>query len=164
MALATEEQKRKARDFGLKNVELIAIAANEVGLPFYAACALMQKESMGRNIYGNDYLGTLSGYPYDVNHDNYRVFRWLVFTKGKRSNGVGPCQLTYKGFFTQMEKEGLKPYDPYDNMFFGFRLLLSYYKSSGSWTKAGTRYNGSSTYGRDFSKKVSAWKTRLSVD
>lgn len=41
MTLATASQIKKAKDFGLKNVDLIAKAADKAGLPFNVACALI---------------------------------------------------------------------------------------------------------------------------
>lgn len=159
--VASAAQIKKAADHGLKNVELIAKAADATKLPFYAACALMEKESGGRNVYGADRGGALSAYPHDVTEENYRVFEWLVFTKKQTSNGVGPCQITWKGFFPDMVSKGLKPWDALDNMKYGMGLLAGYYKSDGTWTKAGKRYNGGGAYGRDLEKKVAAWKARL---
>jgi hypothetical protein len=66
--------------------------------------------------------GALSGFP----KDNYEVFQWLVFTKGQRSNGLGPSQLTFKGFFTDMGSKGLKSYDMHDNIAYGVKLIQQY--------------------------------------
>jgi hypothetical protein len=121
----------------------------------------MEKESRGRNVYGNDAGGTFAGAPFGVTKYNWEVFRWLVVDKGERSNGVGPCQLTYKGFFTDMERQGLKPYDVYDNMLYGFRLLRKYKDEGGSWQNAGTKYNGSSAYGKDCAGLVEKWRLRI---
>src|SRR5829696_7222924 len=98
----TWEQIRQAKTYGLSNVEAIAAAANSTGCKFYLACAMIWKESKGRNVYGNDAGGALSGYPYGVNVHNYRVFRWLVFDKKQTSNGCGNAQITYRGFFPDM--------------------------------------------------------------
>lgn len=158
---ASAAQIKKAADFGLANVELIAKAADKAGLPFYVACALMERESGGRNVYGHDKGGALSGFPYEVNEGNYRVFEWLI-GNGQTSNGVGPCQITWKGFFPAMVKLGLKPWDALDNMTYGMGLLASYYKAKGSWTLAGKQYNGSLTYGVGLAKQIAAWKKRVS--
>ena len=163
LAPVTPERIARATRFGLMNVGPAAIACRKAGLPFYAACALLEKESGGRNVYGHDAGGALSGYPGTVDASNFDVFRWLVFDKGQTSNGVGPCQLTWKGFFIDMEAKGLKPYDIADNMLYGFGLLAGYYAASKSWEAAGARYNGSPAYGKDFAVKVRTWHTRLSV-
>lgn len=154
----------------LTNADIAARACREADLPFYAACALLEQESGGRNVYGHDEDGALAGYPGEVNAENYAVFRWLVFDKGQASNGVGPCQITYPGYFTDMEQQGLRPYDAGDNMLYGFRLLKANYARLGQWAGAGAVYNGGPRpnakalgYGRDFAKKVNQWKTRLEI-
>ena len=160
-----------AKEAGLQNVDTIALTCREARVPFPVACALFQKESGGRNVYGNDRGGTLSGYPYEVTVDNYRVFRWLVVTNGHVSNGVGPVQITYAGalkngrrdggFFKQMEDQDLKPWDVHDNMLFGLQLLRRHYLATGSWRAAGERYNGAAAYGEDLLKRISEWQARF---
>lgn len=152
-----------AKSFGLSNVDAIANAAIEVGFPFYAACALFEKESMGRNCYGHDKGGALSGFELPVTKDNYAVFRWLVFEKGQVSNGVGPAQITFKGYFLDMEKKGLKPYDVHDNMVYGLTILLAHYAKEKTWQGAGTRYNGAESYGIDLAKRVNQWRQRFGI-
>jgi hypothetical protein len=170
----TAKRIKIAKDFGLSNVDTIAKVCRQVGIPFYVACALFEKESMGKNVFGHDAGGALSGYPGPVTKDTYAVFRWMVIDEGHTSNGVGPGQITYAGaklgngkrsggFFTQMEQRGLKPWLAEDNMFFSLERLLSYYKRSKSWVTAGQSYNGAREYGVDLAKKVDAWRKRLHV-
>lgn len=170
----TKERIKIAQDFGLHNVGIIAEACRRVGIPFYVACALFQKESGGLNVYGHDSGGALAGYPNPVTKSNFEVFWWLVVTNGQTSNGVGPSQITYAGsrnragrrdggFFQQMLDEGLKPWRVEDNMVFGLRLLKGYHDKTKSWVKAGTSYNGAEEYGQDLSRKVAEWKKRLGV-
>jgi len=125
----TAEQIEIAKSHGMQNVELIAQCCNETSARFYIALAMLEKETgTCRNVYGHDVGGALSGFPNPVTKDNYEVFKWLVFTKGQRSNGVGPSQLTFKGFFTDMESKGLKPYDMHDNIAYGVKLIQQYYR------------------------------------
>jgi hypothetical protein len=151
---------------GLANGAAIYDSAQSAGLGLPAACALMEKESSGRNVYGHDAGGALSGYPAAVDESNFAVFLWLV-NSGTPSNGVGPCQLTYPGFFDQMAAEGLKPWVAGDNMLFGFRLLQGYFaaaRKAGSkqpWVDAGTRYNGSAIYGHDLAVRITSWSDTL---
>ena len=109
----------------LEHAAEAAIACRLEGLDYFVACALLEKESGGRNVYGSDRGGVLSGYPGEADESNYRVFRWLLAKPGAVSNGVGPTQITFPGYFTAMESEGLKPWDPTDNCRMGFRLLAS---------------------------------------
>ena len=147
----------------LENADVAAVACREAGLPYFAACALLEKESGGRNMFGHDKGGALSGYPGEVTADTYAVFRWLVLDQRVTSNGVGPCQITWRGYFRDMEKQGLKPYDVHDNMLYGFRLLKRHHDATGTWEGAGTRYNGSAAYGDDLAKRVHEWAVRLGI-
>lgn len=170
----TDARKLKAARLGLHNVEEIASASREVGIPFFAACALFDKESKGRNIYGHDKGGALSGFPFEVNRDNYRVFRWLVIDNGHVSNGVGPSQITWAGgfattarvtrtggYFEQMEHQGLKPWVVEDNMLFGLERLWAHFNRFGSWRLAGQAYNGASAYGVDLEARVAEWRKQI---
>lgn len=171
----TERRKQIAAEYGLRNVEHIAEQCRAVGIPFYAACALMEQESMGRHVYGHDKGGALAGFPLEVNRGNFDVFGWLVFSKGQTSNGVGPSQITYAGerrtdgtrdggYFKQMEAEGLRPWVVEDNIFFGLRLLWRHYLNNNEdWVLAGQRYNGARQYGLDLAAKIAAWHERLGI-
>jgi len=175
MEPVTEERIGIAKEFGLDNVEDAALAcrSSEPPLPFWAACALLQKESGGRNVYGHDVGGALSGFPLPVNQGNWQAFRWLVLEKGQTPNGVGPCQITYAGpakdgrrdggYFRQMEERGLRPWVPLDNMTFGFGLLAGHRERLGTWRDAGSAFNGSTTYGDDLLKKINEWRVRLKI-
>ena len=176
-----------ASDYGIFFADLAALACREADLPFYAACALLEKESPdksrgikgGANVYGHDVAedgtpGALSGFPLWVNEDNYMVFRWMVIDECWLSNGVGPCQITWAGkvdpvtgkreggFFTDMERQGLKPWAVYDNMLYGFKLLAWLKAVEGTWILAGKRYNGALSYGLDLDIKIRQWKQRFS--
>lgn len=158
----------------ISNADVAAKACRVAGLPFFVACALLEKESKGRNVYGHDAGGALAGFELPVNKGNFEVFRWLVIEQGQTANGVGPCQITYAGsrrkdgtrdggYFRQMEERGLDAWDPYDNMLFGFGLLAGHYEAKGSWEAAGTAYNGASAYGKDLAARIKVWKDRLEV-
>lgn len=154
----------------LENAEAAAVACRKVGLPYFAACALLEQESGGRNVYGHDKGGVFDGLgQIEVTDVNFMLFLTKVFA-GQTSNGVGPCQITYRGYFPQMLERGLNPATPLDNMTFGFELLAANYGRLGSWEKAGAAYNGGPrpnaaalAYGRSLAAKVAAWKTRLGI-
>lgn len=169
------ERVEAARRFGLANIDAAAVAAREAGLPFWAACALLEKESGGRNVFGHDSGGALAGFPGEVSRGAWEVFRWLVIEKGQTSNGVGPCQITYAGarnadgtrdggHFRVMEERGLRPWVPHDNMVYGFDLLAREWDTAGTWAKAGEAYNGAAEYGRDLVAKINAWRRRFGID
>lgn len=145
-------------DHGLRNVDLIIDAAQVVGINLPPACALMTMESHGRNAYGGDKDAALSGYPGEVNAENFKVYLWLVRSKGMTPNGVGPCQLTFMGFIDDMLLHGQRPWAIDDNLEYGFNLLLGYRLSQGSWHDAATKYNGSSGYGDRFFASLEDWR------
>lgn len=162
-----------AEKHGLVNVDAAVQAATEVGLPIAAAFALLSKESGGRNIYGHDAGGIFYSKDKDipVTRENYEEFRRLL-AQGKESQGVGPTQITYRGFFPQADKQGLDLTDPLDNMRFGFALLASYRKTYKTWTLAGVAYNSGAptagrgvvtSYGRTFAALVGTWTKRLAA-
>jgi hypothetical protein len=160
--MATAEQRDIARDHGLVNVDPLADAAVFADVPFHVACALMEKESGGRNVYGNDEGGMLAGYRETVTQENFKPFWYMVEDKGHQSNGVGPAQITSRSLLRLMLDQGLAPWKPYDNMLFGLSLLRKYHREAdGSWADAGTRYNGSQAYGEDLAAKIKVWKERL---
>lgn len=150
----------------LDNADIIATTCRLAGVPFTVACALFEKESLGRNVYGHDAGGALAGFPGEVNAGNFEVFEWLVFTVGQTSNGVGPSQITYPGFFTDMKAKNLRPYRVHENMLYGLQLLRQHRDASSSWAEAGTLYNagnlkhGVNEYGRDLEAKIAAWRSR----
>jgi len=179
------DQIKVAQGQGLSNVPQIWAAARKAGVPFPVACALFQKESGGRNIYGHDKGGALStngrsvtvqgktykpGSTIPVTPANAGIFLLIIGT-GALSNGMGPSQITYArdlpdgrtgGYFRQMLEEGLLPWDAEDNMFFGLRILKGHYNANGhSWMKAGASYNGRDEYGRDLAAKIEDWTDRL---
>lgn len=165
-----------ARSYGLVNVSALATASRRAGVPFAVACALMSKESGGHNVYGHDRGGVFStsdgpvviaGVTYhrytdiEVTALNYALFQWKV-AAGARSNGVGPAQITWPGFFPDMLEQRLKPWRVQDNMTYGLGLLALYKAKEGAtWEDAGTAYNGSRDYGVDFHRLCRIWRTRL---
>jgi hypothetical protein len=131
-----------AREYGISNALAAATVCRDVGIPYFAALALLQKESMGRNVFGHDVGGALAGYPGQVSEASFDIFHWMITTKGMPSNGVGPCQITYKPYFAEMEKKGLEVWTPIDNMTFGFGILSANYDRTKSWQQAAAMYNG----------------------
>lgn len=159
MAKASKEIQ-VAKDFGIQNVEVAAVVAAEVGLPFAQAMTLLQMESNGRNIYGSDKGGMLAGFG-TVNAENFLAFEYMVVKKLHASNGVGPCQITYRGFFPQARNQGLDLSVPHDNMLFGFALLVKLHKSKKTWEGAFTAYNGKASYGKTATRRLKEWTARL---
>lgn len=169
---------------GLTNADLIVQAASATGLPLPILAAMVQKESGGQNVYGHDADGvfstlygsvTVEGVTYGkganipVTQSNFAEFRRQVIDNGKTSNGVGPCQITYWGFFAQ--NPTYEFWDALQNLKFGADLVKSYLAgdtSDASISAAGARYNGGTTpgekalaYGADLLTKTNAWRAKL---
>lgn len=143
----------------LKNADVAWEAAKAVGIPYYVAAALLDMESEGRNFFGSDSGGLFKGET--VTKAKFEALEKAV-AEGKPSNGVGPTQVTWHGFFPQARAQGLKLWEPYDNMVFGFKLIKSYLnKYPGDFQKVGRLYNGKDSYGVTFARVVGEWKERL---
>lgn len=153
-------------EFGLQNAWLIEQAASEKRVPLWIAAALIEKESGGRNVYGNDRGGVFStpGAPdLVVTRENYAEFERRVLA-GETSNGVGPAQITWPGFIREAMVEGIQLWNPLDNLRFGFQLLANYlngHYNDNQIRYAGTRYNGASAYGDDLVARAHIWRDRL---
>jgi hypothetical protein len=165
----------------LRNARAIARACRAEGLAFFHACALVEKESGGKNIYGHDKGGvnTVSG-SMGVTDKNFLLFLVKVMN-GATSNGVGPLQITYAGarvgghrdggYFRQMAEAGLRPWVPEENMRFGFRIFVGLLKKhNGDVAKAGAEYNGGPNpneqarqYGRTLRDMSLTWKKRFRI-
>lgn len=154
---------------GMHNVEAMITAANATGVPLWIAAAFAQKESNGRNVYGNDVGGTFAGAG-EVTETNFAEFYRLVVDNKQKSNGVGPMQITYPAYFPQARAEGLALWRPYDNFLFGLRIVARHLNgdySVASLERAGTLYNkgnmtdGVNAYGKDLAVKANEWKALL---
>ena len=156
---------------GLVNAEAIVLAAYQVGVPLEIAAALIEKESGGRNIYGHDVGGIFSlppGQNLEVTPANYEQFLRRVLA-GEKSNGVGPAQITYPGYFRQYPDYPF--WEPLANIKFGLTLLADHLDgnySASSISSAGARYNGGTNpgekalaYGADLLTKTNAWRAKL---
>jgi hypothetical protein len=169
---------------GLVNADLIVQAASATGVPLAVLAAMVEKETGGKNIYGHDAGGvfstlygsvTVEGVTYGkganipVTQSNFAEFRRQVIDNGKTSNGVGPCQITYWGFFAQ--NPTYEFWDALQNLKFGADLIKSYLAgdtSDASISAAGARYNGGTNpgekalaYGADLLTKTNAWRAKL---
>ena len=147
-------------------------AASVTGVPLHVAAAFVDKESDGANIYGHDLGGTFSiAGTKAVTKTNYAEFYRLVVDQGRKSNGVGPMQITYRGYFPQARDQGVRLWVPFDNYRFGFaiikRNLDRFATDPDQLAKVGTLYNagnltgGITAYGRDLAAKAATWQTRL---
>lgn len=153
--------------YGLKNTADIVAAAAQVGLPLWIAATFIQHESGGANVFGNDGGGAYSGGG-TVTQAKYQDFLRLV-RAGHTSNGVGPAQLTYPGYFKPVTAEVANLWQPRPNMVYGFKLIkasLGGNYSDASLNRAGQIYNsgranGAPKYGEWTVNVAHQWKARL---
>lgn len=152
---------------GVANATAIVAASNNTGLPLGVAVGMIMKETGGPNIYGHDAGGACRGWGL-VTEDNFKNDFLPVVLGGGVSNGVGPTQITYPGYFKS--NPNYPWWDPYWNCVFGFNLLKSYCGGDYSWeslARAGSTYNSGNpsgtynTYGRTFADLAVEWTDRL---
>lgn len=130
-----------------------------MGLPLYLAFALLDLESEGRNFFGSDAGGMYKGQT--VTKTKLEAMEKAV-AAGKPSNGVGPTQVTHRSFFPKARAQGLKLWEPYDNMIFGFTLLNGFLKRyPNDLVRVGRLYNGKESYGVTLKRVAGEWKKRL---
>ena len=156
---------------GLANADALVRAASKTGLPLHIAAAFAQQESNGLNIYGHDPGGVFAvvNKNLEVTAENYAIFYNQVVDKKKRSNGVGPMQITYPGYFPLAKKQGIKLWEPFDNFVFGFRIILTSLHgdfSDTSLNRAAQSYNsgspnGAPQYGASVVARSKTWKKIL---
>ena len=158
------------RNNGIQNADIIVRAANKVQLTIYSAATLIQKESMGRNVWGHDPVNTGGAYIKGgiVTPQNYWAYRRSPVAGWQ---GVGLTQLTYRGYIYQAEKLNpqLGAADPYTNCIVGFQAFLDLWRQANQNVQlAFQRYNGgysnssaSIAYGKDAMQKRAIWMQRL---
>lgn len=139
-------------------------AHTHTGLALSYCCALVEKESGFRNVFGHDptraipssWMGT-------------RVTRAkYLYYKSRRKlgygmQGVGPCQLTWYAFQDQADSLG-GCHKPYPNMCVAFKNMKDLIAAHGV-ERGAAAYNGAGpaadAYGKDFVNKARVWHERL---
>lgn len=152
--------------YGIANADAIVRAANDAGLPLGIAVAMIDIESGGQNIYGHDDGGVMWGRG-EVTQANFQNEFLPAVLAGHTSNGVGPAQITYPGYFTK--NQGSPWWDPYFSMKFGFDILQAGFGSDYSWehmSLIGSHYNagpnsGVTDYGVNLANLACEWTDRL---
>lgn len=155
--------------FGTSHGTEIYEEADRAGLHLAAACALVEQESNGRNIFGCD-LGPRTTVPFCRQEVTKERVQQLVrhIRAGGTSNGVGLTQLTWRDFIYEAESLG-GAHIPRNQLRVGFKLLASYIERYGEpdcWGayNAGERNRASvrATYSTSCMRKRDAWRQRLS--
>ncbi len=140
------------------------------GLFLSTACALVEQESGGKNLFGCDWGPKWTDVPpycqVAVTEDRVRKLIANV-DDGGGQNGVGYTQLTSIGYVREAEKEG-GAHLPGPNMRVGFKTLNGHIANLG-WPAGAAAYNAGAgnwqavlnTYGAEMSSKERAWDKRL---
>lgn len=163
-------QVKSISDHGIYNASALVKACEHVGLPTYIGVAFAEHESGGKNVYGHDKGGAMCGAG-TVTRANYASFLSMV-RAGHTSNGVGPMQITYPGYFKPNTAEVADLYDPYANFVFGFKIIHSYLNgnySDANLDAAGQKYNSGSAHGAPAYGKLTVtlchkWRALLGSD
>ena len=140
--------------------------AQRVGIELALACALVEQESGGRNIFGCD-LGPRSGPPYchqDVTRSRVEALIAHV-NRGGASNGVGLTQLTTPALIFDAEEEG-GAHLPRCQLNVGFHYLRSLIGWGNGVRWALGAYNGGPgnpqfSYADEVLAKRERWRQRL---
>lgn len=145
---------------GLKNAAAIVNAAATSGVPLYIAAAFVEQESGGANVYGHDAGGLFPGKA--VTQSNFKTFLSKVVRDGHTSNGVGPLQITYPGYFKQNPSYPF--WDPEHNILFGLQIIQK--NLPRGLNAAAQLYNsgsatGAPSYGESVVNRAAKWKSAL---
>ena len=145
--------------------EVVELAA-AAGLELAAAATLLEKESGGgHNVWGHDHVETGGHYVKgaEVTEQAYRNYKADRDRGRIGSQGVGPTQLTFKGFQDRADQRG-GCFNWRVNCVVGFEILAEHIRRLG--TRDGFRaYNGTGPaaerYADDAMGKLAAWRSRL---
>jgi hypothetical protein len=131
------------RDGGVVYAMDVLADSRTVGLALTDCATLLTMESDGgHNVFGHDQT---TGIPpawmgHQVTEDRYVSLRHAVDVLGAGSQGVGPTQLTYRGFQLQADAQG-GCWQPGPNRRVGFTILLGSIQVVGTYSAYG-QYNG----------------------
>ena len=158
----------------IENFELAKQVAEEYKIPLALLCAVIEKESNGRHIYGHDTDGVYStrgrtvvvdGLSYGVGANvpvtprNFAEFERRVLA-GEKSNGVGIMQITYAGpvradgtrdggYLRVAREKGLDLSKELDNIRMGADIIRGHLqKAGGTPSKDAVVYVGTKYNGR----------------
>jgi hypothetical protein len=157
---------RAIRAHGGRFESIVVREARRVSLPIALACAVLEKETGFRNVFGHDAVRNPVKSPpgglLAVSHDNYRQYLHHR-NRGLGNQGVGPMQLTSPGLQDRADQLG-GCWQPGPNIRVGLEFL------AGNIRRLGLRpgvvaYNGSGPaaqrYGDAVLARARVWEKRL---
>ena len=108
----------------------------------------METGEEGANIYGHDAGGACSGWG-EVTEHNFKNYFWPIVSEWGTSNGVGPLQVTYNGYFINDPDRAW--WDPQKSAEVGCSILKGLIDAEGDsyedLRRVGSRYNSGTMYG-----------------
>jgi len=149
---------------GIENAAIALEASRRTGLLLSRACAMLEMESGGRNVFGAD-AGQPNALPDGwrdgaVTYLRFQYF-WRRVKKGLVSNGVGPTQLT-SAFLIEAANKAGGAWKVLPNMITGFAYLDQLIKAKGELHGFGA-YNGSLQYGLEAQALRNKWHDLFTV-
>ena len=166
---------RIARANGILMPWMAYRAHKETGVPYYVLCAfLMQETGGGRNVYGHDVDASGVPRPFcghgdvtQANYEAYKIERDLGIREidrfprlGRRSQGVGPMQLTYYAYQDKADELG-GCWDPRVNVLVGAQIIAEYRTRGLSWHRVARVYNGKESYAVEMDARFDHWSDLL---
>lgn len=140
--------------------------ATETGLPLNYACALVEQESGGRNVWGSDGVQTGGAYVKgaEVTRESYLAYRALRTQGAIGNQGAGPVQLTATVYQQRADAAG-GTWVVRANLKVGFAALAELMLQYGD--DGIRRYNGSGPAAEKYRDSVKAkaaqWALRLGI-
>lgn len=154
---------RRIKRYGGQNSLRVVLEARRAGIPVSLLCAFLTQESGFRNVFGSDPVSNpVKGGPVTkARYLEYKRYR----DAGYGMQGVGPAQLTWKGFQDQADALG-GCWVPKNNIRVGASLIASLLRQyKGNEHAAIARYNGTGAAAEAYANSVLAlqriWHGRL---
>jgi cell wall-associated NlpC family hydrolase len=160
----TDEQLIKIIGRQLRNPELILQESRKAGLSLPLACALIEQESHGRNVFGHDPTRSI---PDEWKGEQVTAARYRHYKRNRQQGlgmqGVGLAQLTWYQYQDRADALG-GCYRPEVNLRVGFSVLRGHVRVLGL-RQGIARYNGSGSAAQRYADQVLAklkvWRRRL---
>jgi uncharacterized protein YcbK (DUF882 family)/peptidoglycan hydrolase-like protein with peptidoglycan-binding domain len=163
MAASTLSERMRAGGI-VADPAVVISEARRAGIPLALACALLEKETAGgHNVFGHDrdraghYIFPARDGTIPVTEALYQEYKQRRKVTGM-AQGVGPCQLTFKGFQDQADALG-GCWKPEINIRVGFKVLADNIRANGQ-ARGVARYNGDGAAADAYSKDVLAKSRR----
>lgn len=153
----------RIRRHGGQNSLRVVLEARRADIPVSLFCAFLTQESGFANLFGSDPVANpvKGGIVTKARYLTYRRYR----DAGYGSQGVGPCQLTFKGFQDEADRLG-GCWIPKNNLRVGAQLIASLLRQyPGNEHAAIAAFNGSGPAAEAYANSVLAlqrlWHGRL---